>query len=31
MSDNKKMTITVSAVVAGVVSVICTAFHTRVP
>ena len=27
MSDTKKMTISVSAVVAGVVSVICTAFH----
>jgi len=30
MNDSKKMTITVSAIVATVVSIICTTFHTGV-
>ena len=28
MSDTKKMTITVSAIVAAVISALCAAFHT---
>ena len=30
MNDNKKMTVTISAVVAITISIICTTFHTSV-